>query len=253
MSARPRPLASPAFLFPALLVIPFGATSFPASLPAQSPDALLRGQVTVEETGRPLVGAEVRVGSEHRTLTGDDGTYRVEFPADESYRVEVRYLGFRTARRLVHLEPDADRTLDFGLGRDVIELSRLVVEVESDHRRAWLRREVRGILRSQGEIFTRREIERINPARLSDLLRRVPGVWVRGTLGAGFRGNFTIRSAGRTCSPHLYLNGALLPDLHPDEIPPYQVSAVAILTRQTSSRFAGCGTILILTRAFTGS
>lgn len=253
MAARPQSPVRPAFGLTILPLLLLAAGSVPPPLLAQTPEALLRGQVTVEETGAPLPGAEVRVGSEHRTLTGEDGTYRIQVPGNQSYRVEVLYLGFRTVGRSVRLEGKADRRLDFSLDRDVIELSRLVVEVEGDRRRSWLRREVNGLLRGQAEIFTRREIERIEPTRLTDLFRRVPGVWVQGTLEGGLHRRFAIRSAGRTCTPRVYLDGSPLPDLHPDDIEPSRVAAVAILTRQVSSRFAGCGTILVLTRGYAGA
>lgn len=237
--------------------IPAGAAAacllLTASLPAiaQQEGASVRGTVTSED-GDPVEAATVILADSIRTLTDASGQYAIAGLPPGSYSLRVEYLGFETVRESVRLRAGESRTFSTSLGRDVIEVANLVVEVPR-RRRRWVRGMFDDLLRHHGHLFTRRDIAERDPLRTSDLLRRLPGVHVRGWSETGFGNRVVVRCGGREREPTVYLDGGMMPDLNVDQIPPEQIAAIGLVRGPTvSTMIRGCGAVVILTRAMSG-
>lgn len=207
----------------------------------------VRGVVRTDD-GRPVKGAEVRLGDSARTLTGESGTFRFSGVPPGEHTLRVDYLGFETERRRIRVATDESRRVSVTLNRDVIEVAEIVVQVPRD-RRARVRSMFDDLIRQHGHLLTRREIDRRNPFRTSDLLRRVPDVYVRGLRDGGFGNRVVVRCAGRSTEPTVYLNGGRVPGLGIDQIPPEQIAALGVVTGPAITTVTrGCGAVFIVTR-----
>lgn len=103
-----------------------------------------------------------------------------------------------------------------------------------------------------GEFITREEIEKRQPQHTSDLLRTVPGVNV-GPVQYG-RAPVRMRSAGRTCSPVIFLDGVLSRNFVLDDLSPDAIEGIEVYRRgsETPPQFntgsSRCGTLVVWTR-----
>ena len=88
----------------------------------------LTGRAVDAETGRPLPGAEIRLGEADRAraVAGPDGRWRVAGLAPGSYRVEARHLGYRATELTVRHPSGAD-PVELELRPTAISLDALVV------------------------------------------------------------------------------------------------------------------------------
>lgn len=223
----------------------------PARAPAQG-TATVQGRVTTDD-GRPVQGADVRVGDEARTLTDGNGAFRLSGLSSGRHTVTVSYLGFQTARKRLKLEAGESRRLSIGLSREAIEVAEIVVQVPS-RRRVWARRMFSDLIRQHGHLLSRRQIEERDPNRTSDLLLRIPGISVLGTREDGIGRRVVVRCGGRPREPSLYLDGGLMPDLDIDAIPPDQIAALGVVRGPSVSTLTpGCGAVVIVTRAMLAS
>lgn len=106
-----------------------------------------------------------------------------------------------------------------------------------------------------GSYFDRKELEALRVTRISDALRRVPGVRVMSD-----RGRYQVRvgrSSGlRDCPPDFWIDGVRAPYLNIDDVPLRDVEALEIykgpssLPPELSNRFGNpsCGAVVIWTR-----
>lgn len=114
----------------ALLGIVLGGFWAPAA--AQQAPATLAGQVVDAETQEPLVGVAVAVRGATAALitgsvTGLDGTYRVDHLPPGTYSIEVRFIGYEIVERAVELAAGQAATLDVGLLPTDLLLNPIVV------------------------------------------------------------------------------------------------------------------------------
>lgn len=196
-----------------------GATAAP--LAAQDADeVVLQGTVVEARTHQPVPDATVLVMDSHgvrvaREATDGDGRFAAEVRRRAAVRLRVGATGYETVTTpLLHFGDDDHFVVEVLLDVDAVPLAPLEVVSASrrierspifegfDHRRE----------RDFGSFFTRAEIEEIEPQRVSDLLRRLPGVELRGG-GPGHRRTISMAprtTPGRSCPVQIYLDGVLM-------------------------------------------
>lgn len=212
------------------------------------------GTVTAEG-GLPVAGAQVQVlGLLGRGVTGEDGTFTMgSVPAGEQ-QLLVRRLGFRPDTTVVEVQPGAEVRVEVSLTAVAQRIDAVVVEADPSRQRYtgrlagfWERR-----ARGTGRYFTAEDIDRRQPALVSDLLRQLPGVRFE------FRGGQQlIYFRGERCTPTIFLDGmaASLGYLDPDNFSPESLAGIevyagpATIPVEMMRRDRGtCGVIALWTR-----
>jgi hypothetical protein len=210
-----------------------------SALAAQATPGEVRGLVTDLGTGAPIASAQVALApTGSRTLTAQDGTFRLlRVPAGDQM-VEVHALGYAPRRVSVRVEPGAPGYVEVGLEMAPIPLDDVRVEAEERPRHPrlapfWNRRS-----RGNGVFFTREEIERRGPSTLADLLRTVPNASIHWT-DTGGSGSFltferslrlSVGALPEVCAAAVIVDGVPmqlslfgLDEIHPDAIEAIEV------------------------------
>jgi hypothetical protein len=221
---------------------------------AQNPSAALELTVRTSDDA-PLSGAQVLIeGLGMRGVTDQNGYVRIPNLPIGQLGVQVRYLGYASL----------DETLSFEAARATRILVKLtptpiaLQEINVRGRRRIL--ETRGFYDRQrfglGTYFTRDDINRLSPRQLSDVLRRVGGIAVRGS-PFGALPTAEIRgpsSASNRCPIQYYVDGTLTVGFNIDYVMPRDVEGLEIykgaatVPPEYNKGTARCGVILIWTR-----
>ena len=146
-----------------------------ARLHAQAGAGSLRVTVTDAETRQPLARARVILLDGRALVADDEGTLLIEGLEPGTVVLELQHLGHAGRRVLARVPADAQGTLAVELRPQPIRIAEISAAAAATRNRMLLgfyNRAERG----GGQYFTRAEIERINPARVSDLFRMVPGM-----------------------------------------------------------------------------
>ena len=229
--------------------------NIPAGVGASAADTLSRfvGLVRSRPTGESVGGALVLLtGQERRTVTDDDGRFRLDSLAPGRYEVRIHHLGYTTNPRTVELRPGHSTRAEFWLERTVLRVEDLEVRVlrpRVDPMAAFRRRREDG----HGHFLDRGDIEARNPASTSDLLRTLSGVRV--TRDAWGRSRVTITRFGDRCRPTVYTDGVLTSSMPVDAVRPESIIAIEVYRgasevppQYNPPTVQNCGTILIWTR-----
>lgn len=219
------------------------------------PDSLARfvGTVRSRQTGELVSGARVLVPSQgRRTVTGDQGRFRLDSLEPGQHRVRVRYLGYGTNPRVVELRARHSTRAELWLDRTVLAVEDLQVEVTEprvDPMTGFKQRQEAGF----GLFLDRGDINERKPAHTSDLFRTLAGVSV--TPNRYGTARVTIRRFGNRCAPDVYLDGVLASGLAVDNILPHSIVGIEVYrgASEVPPQFNkptkdGCGTIVIWTR-----
>jgi hypothetical protein len=231
------------------------------SAPAPSDSvAELTGRVFSATTGDVVRGAQIVVeGTGLGALADSTGRFRIAGLPAGDHTIQVRRIGFASARGRIHLKAGASVDATFVLEDTVVQVEGIRVTVRRDPASAfgdklarvgYFRRKERGL----GYFMDpARVAERLQQSReTSDLLRNVPGVSVsRSVLGQA-----TVRlSRGQSsCDPVLYVDGKQSPGLRVDDLNREDVLALEVYRGASetplsySMQKSGCGVILIWTR-----
>jgi carboxypeptidase-like protein len=221
------------------------------------PVAALAGMVVDSRTGQPVHGVSVALSGRPGVTTDVTGRFRIE-EARVGWGpnvLEVRRIGYEPMdSELWVAEQNTNLGLDVTLVPSAIPLDEVVVEGERSTyvpglTRAFYHRRRVGF----GSFFDQRDIEKMTPRVVTDIIRRAPGVWVH----PGPHGNNIIEflRSSRSCAPLLFLNGARVSKaddvdwlLSPDVIlgiELYQGTQIPMAFNQTGS---ACGVVVIWTR-----
>jgi hypothetical protein len=174
--------------------------------------AKLSGGVTDAVTGAKLAGVEVRVGDSLKATTDAKGQFSLDDVAPGTYRGQLSLEGYRQkwvqveVRKKDHrlflaavLEPAGAEPDSAEDGKDTATVVAYEPYVD------FYRRRHLGL----GYFFTSRDIARINPHRVTDLLRDIPGVWFTyDRRGEAFLSFHLGPSPANGCVPAIYLDGA---------------------------------------------
>lgn len=236
--------------FVPLSAIMLAVSASPSQAAAQ--DGVVYGRV-INVDGRPLVGAEVRVGKvDGVTMTGDDGTFRVKGVPTGLYYFGVRQIGYKPVAELLNYDPGDTLRVTLERVKAVKELDTVKVQAREDAR--WerdLRRYDMAIsAASVGNVVTAQEIDQRRPIVTSDLFLAQPGFLV---VGAG--GGARVVGSRARCSPAVYLDGLYSPGMRVNDVAPqaielivsYRGSSMVPSLFQDIRADPTCGTIAIFT------
>jgi len=220
------------------------------------------GRVLDRATGRPVAAASIGVvGAARRTQTDELGYFSLPEVLPGDHVLEIEHLGFEPIDQLVSIV--ADRTVDVNvqLSADPIALEPLVVTALRDRRleiRGFYERRTWAERTGLGEMLDEEAISRRSPARVSNILREMPGLEIA---CSGSR-QCQIRSRGAGCDQvNVYVNGQLTlgegrrDPLSIDElVRPSEIAGLEVYTGagQVPAEFSGvsgrCGAIVIWTK-----
>ncbi|MDX1661616.1 MAG: carboxypeptidase-like regulatory domain-containing protein, partial [Gemmatimonadota bacterium] len=174
----------------AWLVALAAALGLPASLSAQE-TATLQGKVLDDQTGQPLIGAQVLVaGTDQGTVTDVDGRYRLSL-APGSYDLQVVYLGYAD-KTVTGVPVRADRPSyqDVSLTPATVEAETIEVVISAAEERGSVIGALAHQRRSTNVLsgVSAEEISRAPASNAADAVKRVTGtsivddkyVYVRG-------------------------------------------------------------------------
>jgi hypothetical protein len=227
----------------------------PSFCNAQSAIAGGRLSGTVRDSGGiPVPSAQV-FSSGVRTMTDTGGRFVLPGLPYGNIAVNIRRLGFEprdTSLVLVDGREDSLYVVLVGIPQ---ELAGITTEAETRARR-WLAEFHRRRQGNAGTFLDRQEIEKRQVQRLSDLMRRLPGV----RIGSDRSGRPQLRMGravgGRDCPPDFWIDGVRATGLNVDDVPIADVEALEIykgpsaIPPELNNRFGnpGCGAVVIWTR-----
>jgi len=191
---------------------PDGPASYTRDLriPISRPGRIV-GRVVDRKSGKPVAAAEITLGAtDHRVQSDPQGFFKIDDVSPGDHALAVSHLGYGEASDSVSVGSRTTTDVRIELSVDPIALEPLIVTAVRNarleaygfyDRRDW------GERLGQGQFFTREEIERLQPARATNLVEQVPGVRVI-CAGRSCRVVST-RASGCTKIP-VYLDGALV-------------------------------------------
>lgn len=173
----------------------------PLSDPAKPGE--LVGRIFDATTRRPIAGVDVALKETgRRTVTNKHGYFSLGTFPWGIYTLDVKNLGYGERTLAVRVAGDLTQIAEIALSAEALELEGLNVTVQ---RRAALL-DVDGLIRRMsvgfGTVLTRDVMERRPNARVTDLLREVPGVQVN---KRGYSTTLEVR--GRSCAPNVFVDG----------------------------------------------
>jgi hypothetical protein len=180
--------------------------AFPAFGAAQS----IRGRILNEETGTPVPLASVALlgtgeTAVSQTLSGNDGTFRLQAPSGGFYRLRVSGMGLADFRTSVFAVGEEETvTFEVRVPANPLELDSLLVEVQGNRGRDRFQQRVE---RGLGFFLDRAQLDVIDPVDMVDIFRAVEGVqmswsFVRHDDG-GTRPTPTVRAGPQSCMTYM--------------------------------------------------
>lgn len=130
-------------------------------------DPVIYGFVTHDESGEPLVGATVKMGSTG-TVTDYNGKYEMEMTSG-AFDIEVSYVGFESQKKTVSIDVFQDTRIDFQLEENPSLLQTVTV---TSGRYA---KELSEVTVSM-EVIKPRLLESVNSTSADEVLNKIPGV-----------------------------------------------------------------------------
>ncbi|MEK6571779.1 MAG: carboxypeptidase-like regulatory domain-containing protein, partial [Bacteroidota bacterium] len=168
------------------------------------------GKVLSEKTNEPLAGSNIfLVGTHYGTIARQDGSFTLSDIPPRTYEVKVSILGYKPSSQRINLGKGEKAVLEFHLAATPIEFPD--VEIFGSAPEALLK------IPGSGALFPSDLILKTHPMSTNEMLRKVPGVYVRDEEGFGIRPNIGIRGLFPTRSTKVLL----LEDGVPFALAPY--------------------------------
>lgn len=234
-----------------------------ATAPAQEPGestSRVTGRVVDRGTGSAIPGAVVAVrslaapigdGGELRVLADDDGSFELDSLAPGLHSLRVAMLGYRTLEDTVDVDPGSWLEIGVELTVEALELDPVMVVVRRPISRAMQGFYQRRRHQVGGDFVTREEIDAVDPMKLTDLLRRYPGVNIMPERRWGGSVSYQVVMRGR-CRPALFIDGApVFNTLIDESLEPRDIEGIEIYRGpETPTRFtrSPCGALVVWTR-----
>jgi outer membrane receptor protein involved in Fe transport len=221
-------------------------------LDSQAPaSATLHGSIR-DQSGAPVGFALITVASV-RGVADSSGRFLLTNLTPGATDILVRRLGYSPQRvSLTLLEGRADSLLVV-LTEIPFELAGISTEAATLGRMAeFNRHRVNG----QGIYLDRQDLEKRRTPRLSDVLRRVPGVRIVSDRAGRAMLRMGRSTSGRDCPPEFWIDGVRAQFLGVDDVPVSDIEALEVyrgpsgMPPEFNSRFtnAQCGAVIIWTR-----
>jgi hypothetical protein len=173
---------------------------------------VFQGRVTDAADGSPVAAASVSAldgagAAVASTASGRDGRFELALPAAGAYRLRVSRVGYRTGISPEITIAGGDRMdVDLGLRADAVQMEaveatgRVTPPFRDQRARGFFERMDRG----RGRYISPEQVQEMDAARTSDMLRTIPGLSFSTGLGsAGLR----LGGPQRGCHPTLYIDG----------------------------------------------
>jgi hypothetical protein len=248
-----RVLVRPRAALAALVVVLARGTVLPAQVATPVLTGIVKGTIVTD--GRtPLAGAQIRFGNAADVAESDDaGQFTAARVNAGSLWLRVRRIGYRPESLLVtvvageSIEPTVVMT----------QIAQSIASVRVIGRRDLVGPMAGFYKRLQaggGRFFTQADVVKRQPAKMTDLLRSVPGIRIE---SRGFDNKVRIR--GSRCSPLIWLDGQGLfaGEFDLDSVDPYTFEGIEVYSGPASVpiEFQGnqrvsssCGTIILWSR-----
>lgn len=227
-----------------------------AAQQAKEPTGAIDGTV-VDSSGVGVPGVEVFLfGARRGVRTAETGAYRMDSVEAGPHIVRFRRLGLQPTTLTVYVAPNDVTGIDVVMPVMAHTLETVTVQDSTGE----ILRLPKGFLDrmhgGQGAYFTAAEIERNHPIRTSDVVRKVPGIYVsQDGVALSARGHTSILSADCAGDPMpLYVDGAPMLSDDLNLIPPSDIAGIEVYrgpsTVPPELRRAGpvCGAIVIWTK-----
>ncbi|WP_245683911.1 SusC/RagA family TonB-linked outer membrane protein [Rhodohalobacter halophilus] len=151
----------------------------------------ISGQVTDSENGDPLIGVNVVIPSLNiGDATGSDGTYLLSDIPEGEYRIEARYIGYDTVRRIITVTSGEETIVNFEMTASTSELDELVVTALG------ITRDERSIGYSTQSVSSENLSYANEKNVIGSLAGKIAGVQVVGASGASMGGTQKIKIRG---------------------------------------------------------
>lgn len=213
--------------------------------------ASLHGSIR-DQAGAPVGFALITVAG-IRGVADSAGRFSLTNLSPGATDVLVRRLGFTPKRISLTLVESRADSLRIVLAVIPFELAGINTEATTVGRMAdFNRHRVNG----QGIYLDRDELEKRRTPRLSDVLRRMPGVRIVTDRSGRTLLRMGRSSSGRDCPPEFWIDGVRAQFLGVDDVPVNDIEALEVyrgpsgMPPEFNSRFtnAGCGAVIIWTR-----
>lgn len=230
------------------------------------------GRVVEDETGTPIPGVDVTVRNPYgaflaHRITDERGMFEYYAKRANGIRFAAERIGYKpnTTPVLFFDQHDFFR-VEVRLDRKAVLLAPLEVIARSGSRESAVLANFRSRLtHGHGHYFTRQDIEKRNPARVTDMLAELPGVRLL-SAGSGLRRVVRMaRTSGGNCPTQIWVDGflinpqnVLLPNhddftiddiVHPEDVEGIEVySGLSTVPPEFLNRWARCGVVAIWTR-----
>jgi hypothetical protein len=170
------------------------------------PTGVVRGTV-LSLDGKPLARARVEARPTGvSSVTGDDGTFKIDGVATGTQLIVVRHLGFAPVGVSVNVTSRQPTDLRVTLGPSINVMDPVVVTARQNYaleKQGFFKRQRAG----WGKYFTSDDIKKSHPQVLTDMIRDLPGIRVRRAIGGTVvqSGN-RLYGSGGGCT-QLYVDG----------------------------------------------
>jgi hypothetical protein len=226
---------------------------------ARGQDPVPPGVISVsvrDSLGRSIAGAELTVeGTSVRGVTDERGEIRFTAVRGGPATVRIRRLGFKPSTLDVIVDQRVPAASIVTLSPIAQRLAPIVVKGGTNYTgrmAGFYQRRDLGI----GRFVSRERLEHDNPAQLTDVFRRLPGVQITST--RTIRNAIRFRGNGGACWPLVWLDGAPLPtaEFDLDFLAPSSIEGIEVYSgiSQIPPQFMGargmgsCGVIVVWSR-----
>lgn len=139
---------------------------------------VVEGRVVDGESGAPLAGVSITIGGSSATLSAGDGRFRLTGIPVGEHELVARRVGMAPETRVVTVTAEAPVWVEVTLSTQALLMHGVVVSTTREVRRLAETAASVGVVSSE-------ELDQARPTHPSDVLQRVPGVWVGMTGGEG--------------------------------------------------------------------
>jgi hypothetical protein len=207
-----------------------------------------------DSSGTPVASAQLTLLG-LRSVSDSAGRYLFASLPAGTAKLSVRRLGFEPKDFPLQLESGRADSLHVVLTVLAVELPGVTTEADELRamRLAHFYRHRKG---GSGMYFDRAELDQRRVQRLSDLMRRLPGVRIATDRNGRLILQMGRASSGRDCPPDFWIDGVRAAFMQVDDVPMMDIEALEVyrgpsgLPPEMNSRLGnpGCGTVVIWTR-----
>jgi hypothetical protein len=219
--------------------------------------------VVRDTAGQPVPAAEVVASGTGRSARTDaGGAFRLAGLAAGQHLLQARRVGYAAATVVLRLGAGDTADVELTVARVPYRFAEVVIEgggaaTAAGRSLAGFAERMRASGNPRSKYLTRRDLERLNPTRLSDALRRTGLTFRLGPTGHYKVTNESrgVSSITRQCTePLFYVNGLVVRDLDLDALHPSEVEAVevylssAAMPAEFNATGATCGAVVLWLR-----